>query len=79
MPGGRKLKDKREAYDYVARETPFKSIQEIADDIGVTKQRVHQIQKAIGVSTPFKRMSDALAEIRRLRAILDSSKIKPVA
>ena len=68
----RKIKDKRAAYDYVERETPYRSLQEIADGLGVTKQRAHQLQRELGVSSPFKRMSYAMAEIRRLRAMLDS-------
>ena len=75
----RKIKDKRAAYEYVAQETPHRSIQEIADALGVKKQRAHQIQKELGITSPFKRMSDAMAEIRRLKSLLDSHQGNVVA
>ena len=70
MPGPQKIKDKRATCEYIERETPNKSLRQLSDELGISPQRVHQYQKMIGAERPFKTMADALAEIRRLRAML---------
>jgi hypothetical protein len=70
---------KREKMDYVQREGHRRTLQELAEHLGVTTERARQLCVDAGVPRPFKTMTQALREIRRLNGILERLQVNSVA
>lgn len=70
---------KREKMEYVQREGHRRTLQELADALQVTPERARQICVDAGVSRPFKTMTAALSEIRRLTEKLERLQVNVVA
>lgn len=62
--------NKREAHKYVQQEGPLRTLQELADGLGVSKERARQICDDAGV-VRIKNLTSAMKEIRRLNRLLD--------
>lgn len=75
----KKIHNKGEVFDYLVRETPRKTLQELAGELGVSRERVRQLQKDAGAHRPIKTLSQAMAEIRRLTGLLDGRQHDVVA
>lgn len=56
--------------DYIEKNIDIKTLDEIADELGITKQCVHHYVKTYGIKKSIKTMSDAMKEIRRLRLLV---------
>lgn len=69
---------KREKIEYVQRERPHKTLQEIADDLGVSREMVRRYCELSNAPSPFKTLSSALKEIKRLTALVDSCQPKVI-
>ena len=74
----KKIQNKGEAFDYIVRETPNRTLQELADGLGVSRERARQLRKDSGACGAIKNLTQAMYEIRRLRALLDESQTKLV-
>lgn len=70
---------KREKMEYIQLEGHRRTLQELGDALGVTPERARQLCVDAGVCRPFKTMTAALAEIRRLSGILETLQANPVA
>jgi hypothetical protein len=66
MPANRKL----HFCDHIEKNIDIKTLDELADDLGITKQCVHHYVKTYGIKKRIKSMTDAMREIRRLRLLV---------
>jgi len=60
---------KSENYDYIRLNVDVKSDAEIAQDLILTRERVRQYREAYGIERRIKTLTDAFAEIRKLRGL----------
>ena len=70
---------KREKLEYVQREGRFKTLQELADDLGVSREMARRYKEDANAPSPFKTLKSALKEIKRLSALVDSCQPRVVA
>lgn len=70
---------KREKIEYVQRERPHKTLQELSDELGISREMVRRYCEASNAPSPFKTLRAALKEIKRLTALVDSCQPKVIA
>lgn len=63
-------KRKQDFCDYIEKNIDIKTLDELADDLGITKQCVYHYVKTYGIKKSIKCMTDAMREIRRLRLLV---------
>ena len=55
MRWSNKITDKRAAYDLIERERPHKTLDELASNLNVTRQRVSQMCRDLGITArPYR-------------------------
>lgn len=69
---------KAERMEYV-QNNPHKTLQEIADDLGVSREMARRYCEDANAPRPFKTLSAALKEIRRLSNLVDTCQPNIVA
>lgn len=70
---------KREKIEYVQRERPHKTLQELADELGISREMARRYCELSNAPSPFKTLRAALKEIKRLTALVDNCQPKLVA
>jgi predicted transcriptional regulator len=75
MPANRK----REFLSHIEQNIDVKTLEEIADELGITKQTVNHYTKTYGINKRIKTMKDAMREIRRLRMLVPHETLTTVS
>ena len=69
--GPQKIASKAEVIDFYHGEGRYYTLQEAADRYGISRERARQLRVDSGALEPIRTLTQAMVEIRRLRAILD--------
>lgn len=60
---------KSENCDYISRNVDLKTDKEMAEDLGLSPERIRQYRVAYGIERRIRTLTDAFAEIRKLRGV----------
>ena len=60
---------KKDTYEFIKSNVDLMTLDEMASELKITKQRVHQYCKTYGISRKIKTLGDAMKEIRRLKNV----------
>lgn len=67
MRAYRKIQDKGAAVDYIIANRAIKTLNEMSEDLNISRERVRQLAKMVGAEKPRKTLDWYRQEVKRLQ------------